>query len=244
MPRLRAEISGKRLRELMEAALGVFCMHGFERAQVADVAKAMGVAVGTVYLYVESKEALFDLVVRHTALEDPAWLDALEIPVKTPPPGATVEFLRESFGRSGQWPILEAALTREKADDPRAELEDVLREQYGLMRRHRMGLVLLTRSALEFPGLVEVFVLGLRRELLIRLERYIELRVAAGQFRQPGNNYATSAVLTQTIAWANLQRPFDPGFLMLDEPMVEAATLDVLVQGLLACPCDRSHSSR
>jgi len=218
----------------MEAALGVFCMQGFERSQVSDVAKSMGVAVGTIYLYVESKEALFDLVVRHTALEDHSWLDSLEIPVKTPAPGATLEFLREVFGRPDQWPRLEAALEKKRAKDPRAELEGVLREQYGLMRRHRMGLLLLTRSALEFPGLVEVFVLGLRKELLSRLERYIAARVAAGQFRESKNNFATAAVLTQTIAWANLQRPFDPGFMALDEQSVEDASIDILVNGLLS----------
>jgi AcrR family transcriptional regulator len=218
----------------MEAALGVFCRQGFERSQVSDVAKSMGVAVGTIYLYVESKEALFDLVVRHTALDDHSWLDSLEIPVKTPPPGATLAFLREVFGRSDQWPLLDAAVSKKRARDPRAELEGVLREQYGLMRRHRMGLLLLTRSALEFPGLVEVFVLGLRKELLSRLERYIVARVAAGQFRESNNNFATAAVLTQTIAWANLQRPFDPGFMSLDEQVVEDASIAILVNGLLS----------
>jgi AcrR family transcriptional regulator len=233
MPRLRADISGKRLRELMEAALAVFCRQGFERSQVADVAKAMGVAVGTIYLYVESKEALFDLVVRHTALDDPAWLDRLEIPVKTPVPGATVAFLRDVFGRPDQWPALDAVLAKKRAADPRAELKAVLREQYELMRRHRMGLLLLTRSAPEFPGLVEVFVLGLRSELLARFERYIESRVAAGQFRKPVHTFATAALLTQTIAWANLQRPFDPGFMSLDEQTVEESTLELLVNGLI-----------
>ena len=51
----------------------------------------MGVALGTVYLHVESKEALFDLDVRQTSEESPPWLDALEVPVCTPPPGSTVE---------------------------------------------------------------------------------------------------------------------------------------------------------
>lgn len=233
MPRLRADISGKRLRELMDAALVVFCRQGYERSQVADVAKAMGVAVGTVYLYVESKEALFDLVVRHTSSEDPAWLDRLEIPVQTPAPGSTVEFLRGVFGRKGQWPCLEAALKKECADDPRAELDGIVREQYRLMTRHRMGLLLLMRSALEFPGLSEVFVLGLRKRLLTHLERYINMRVKAGQFRQPKDTFATAAVLTQAIAWANLQRPFDPGLTVLDEEAVEDATVDMLVNSLI-----------
>jgi AcrR family transcriptional regulator len=233
MPRLRADISGKRLRELVEAALGVFCRQGFERAQVADVAKVMGVAVGTIYLYVEGKEALFDLVIRHTAAEDPEWLDDIEVPVVAPAPGSTVEFLREVFGRKGQWPLLEAGLKARKALDIRAELDGIVREQYRLMTRHRRGLVLLMRSALEFPGLSEVFVLGLRKRLLEGLAKYLASRIAAGQVRPLADVAATAAVLTQTIAWANLQRPSDPGLNHFTEQTVEDATVDLIVSGLL-----------
>lgn len=233
MPVLKADISGKRLRELAEAGMAVFCRQGFERSQMADVAKAMGVAVGTVYLYVESKEALFDLVVRHSSCTDAAWLDSLEIPVATPAPGSTAAFLKEVFDRT-EWPELEAALQKKKAKDPRAEFELILREQYGLMRQHRRGLLLLMRSTLEFPGLAEVFVLGLRGKLLDQLSHYLTLRVKSGQFRAPDDIFATTAVITQTIAWANLQRPHDPGLAGLSEETVEKSTIDMLVHGLLA----------
>lgn len=234
MPRLRAEISAQRLRALIDAALAVFCRQGFERSQVADVAKAMGVAVGTVYLYVESKEALFDLVVRHTSADSPAWLDTLEVPVRTPATGSTVDYLRGVFGRANQWPLLAAALRAKEADDPAAELEGIVREQYQLMKRYRMGLLLLMRSALEFPGLSEVFVLGLRHKLLTQLVRYIDSRVECGQFRAPSNPLATAALLTQSIAWANLQRPFDPGLQTLSEEEVERATVEMLLHGLVS----------
>lgn len=233
MPRLRADISGKRLRELVDSAFDVFCRQGFERSQVADVAKVMGVAVGTVYLYVEGKEALFDLVVRHTTMEDPEWLDGIEIPVPTPEAGSTTAFLNEVFGREGQWPKLEAALKKKKTDDIRAELTGIVQEQYQLMKKHRRGLVLLLRSALEYPGLADVFVLGLRKRLLTTLQRYLELRVKGGQLPPPKYVFASAAVLTQTIAWANLQRPFDPGLISLSEQEVEDATVDMLVNGLL-----------
>lgn len=238
MPRLRANISGRRLRELVDAALGVFCRQGYERAQVADVAKVMGVAAGTIYLYVEGKEALFDLVIRHTAAEDPAWLDEIEVPVPTPEPGSTLEFLRGVFGRKGQWPLLTAALQSPKVVDIRAELDSVVREQYRLMTRHRSGLLLLMRSALEFPGLADVFVLGLRKRLLDALGKYLMLRITAGQIRPLADVAATAAVMTQTIAWANLQRPIDPGLNALSDIAVENATVDLIVSGLIQpSPC-------
>lgn len=233
MPRTRTQVPGKRLRELVVAALDVFCRQGYGRSQVADVAKVMGVAPGTIYLYVEGKEALFDLVIRHTAAEDPDWLEHIEIPVPTPKSGSTLEFLRDILGRKGQWPLLQAALRNPAAPDIRTELDGVVREQYRLMTRHRAGLVLLMKSALEFPGLVEVFVLGLRKRLLDGLGRYLQARIQSGQLRPLADVQATAAVLTQTIAWANLQRPFDPGLNSFTEQTIEDATVDLIVSGLL-----------
>ena len=62
MPR---RIPPDRFQEMIAAATGVFIAQGYRRTQMVDVAQAMGVAKGTVYLYVESKEALFDAVVRY-----------------------------------------------------------------------------------------------------------------------------------------------------------------------------------
>jgi AcrR family transcriptional regulator len=53
-----------RLRELVRCATAVFIEKGYKDAQMDDVAEALGVAKGTLYVYVESKDALFDLVVR------------------------------------------------------------------------------------------------------------------------------------------------------------------------------------
>lgn len=233
MPRLRAQISGQRLRELVLAALQVLSRQGYEHSQVADVAKVMGVAPGTVYLYVEGKEALFDLVIRDTASDNPDWLDDIEVPVPTPSPGSTLEFLREVLGRKGQWPLLKSALQASSATQIQSKLEGVIREQYRLMARHRAGLVLLMRSALELPGLADVFVLGLRKRLLDALGRYLTARIQSGQIRPLVNAAATAAVLTQTIAWANLQRPFDPGLNSFTEQSIEDATVDLIVSGLL-----------
>lgn len=49
--------SGKRER-ILDAAVRVFAKSGYQEARVADVAKAAGVADGTIYLYFESKEDL------------------------------------------------------------------------------------------------------------------------------------------------------------------------------------------
>jgi AcrR family transcriptional regulator len=53
MPRT---IPAGRLEQLVECATRVFIDQGYRRTQMADVADALGVAKGTLYLCVESKE--------------------------------------------------------------------------------------------------------------------------------------------------------------------------------------------
>jgi AcrR family transcriptional regulator len=50
--------------EILDAALAVFGESGFARAKIDDVARLAGVSKGTVYLYYDSKEALFREMVR------------------------------------------------------------------------------------------------------------------------------------------------------------------------------------
>lgn len=49
---------GDKRARILEAAIAVFARAGFHATRVSDVARAAGVADGTIYLYFESKEAL------------------------------------------------------------------------------------------------------------------------------------------------------------------------------------------
>src|SRR5262252_7777997 len=53
-----------RPQEILEAALEVFAEKGFASARMDDIAAKAGVSKGTIYLYFESKEAVFRALVR------------------------------------------------------------------------------------------------------------------------------------------------------------------------------------
>ncbi len=100
-----------RLPHLIACATTVFIDQGYRRTQMDDIATAVGVAKGTLYLYVESKEALFDLVLR-CADAAPPLPQFAPLPVPTPPPGATLRYVRERLAQHQPLPTLTAALTR------------------------------------------------------------------------------------------------------------------------------------
>jgi TetR/AcrR family fatty acid metabolism transcriptional regulator len=69
---------------ILRAATEVFACHGFFQAQVADVARAAGVAAGTVYLYFRSKDdiliSIFERTMRDAIAEARAALDGVADP--------------------------------------------------------------------------------------------------------------------------------------------------------------------
>src|SRR6478752_681363 len=82
-PSPRAERVDKR-DALLRAAIDVFASRGFFNAQVADVARAAGVAAGTVYLYFRSKDdllvSIFERTMRDTLAEGQAAVAAVPDP--------------------------------------------------------------------------------------------------------------------------------------------------------------------
>src|SRR5215468_11219792 len=176
MPRTRPP---DRFAQLIASAIKVFTARGYRRTQMADVAREMGVSPGTLYNYVESKEALFHLLIERAFRADHAAPPA-QLPVPTPPPEATLKRLRERLAAEARFPQLDAALARQRVTNARAELDGVVRELYSLVAGNRQASALIERSALDRPELAAVWFGELRRGFLERLTQYLERRSERG----------------------------------------------------------------
>lgn len=221
-----------RFHDLIEAATAVFVEQGYRRTQMADVAARMGVAKGTVYLYVESKEALFDAVVRHADRLEPIALPD-RLPVPTPPPGATLEEVRKRITDASDLPVMTAALARRRVTDVRAEVESIVRELYRLLASQRVGIKLLDQCAADYPELASVWYGTGRDGAVALLRSYLESRIRRGLIAPVADAAITARiVLETTVAWA-VHRHWDPSPDPADDSVVEAALLEFVVRALL-----------
>jgi len=196
---------------------------------MADVADALGVAKGTLYGYVESKEALFDAAVRFADDLDAA-PDASALPLPTPPAGATVAYVRARLTAEAQELALVGSLgARAAPRDGAAELERVLRDLYRRMHRNRRALKLVDRCALDHPELGAVWFEEGRWGQVALLGAFLERRIAAGRLRAvPSVPIAARAVLETLATWA-IHMPWDPSPRPFAEPDAEQAVVDLLV---------------
>jgi AcrR family transcriptional regulator len=222
-----------RLDQLVAAALRVFAEKGYRRTQMADVARAMNVAPGTLYRYVASKEALFHLVIDRALLTEPA-SESLSLPIPPPSPGATLQRLRQRLLAETALPQLEAAVTLRRISDSRAELETIVHELYDLLERNRAAIVMLERSALELPELAQVFYREMRRSLVTRLEAYLVSRIKRGLFRPVPHPRAAARLILETVAIFAMHRHRDPDPEPVDSLAARGTVVHLIVSALAA----------
>ena len=197
-----------RWERLVDAATRVFVEQGYRRTQMADVADALGVAKGTLYLYVESKEALFDLVVRAADAPRPLRLPA-SLPLRTPKPGTTLRYVRDRLAAGGRLSTLTAALQRKRTSDAGAELRAICEELYAVLSSNRHGIQLIDRSARDQPELAALWFEGSRGGLVRLLAEYLRRRIGQRALRDVPDVNAAARLMLETLAFWAVHRHWD-----------------------------------
>jgi AcrR family transcriptional regulator len=221
-----------RLAHLVQCATAVFIAQGYQRTQMADIAAALGVAKGTLYLYVESKDALFDLVLRSADAERP-FAHPPSLPLSTPKPGATLQYVRERLAANQVLPALAGALTRQRVTDARAELLAIVRELYDTLARNRHGITLLDRSARDHPELAALWFEGARGGVMGMLTQYLENRMRRKLLRPAGDVAVAARLLLETLVFWAVHRHWDPHPQPVDDAVARETVVQFLVNALI-----------
>lgn len=202
-PRIPAD----RIGAVIAASAQVFVTHGYRRAQVQDVAEALGVAKGTVYGYARSKEALFAAAIRYGDGLEP--LPAVgDLPLPTPHDGAVVALVSERLGAE----VAQLTLVKAAGDSSgeRATMGAVVLDLYARLARHRVAIKLVDRCAPELPELGEVWFGAGRRAQVGALESYLAGRAATGELVLPGPAALVARTVVETCALWAVHCHFDP----------------------------------
>ena len=127
--------AGKR-DAILRAATDVFAERGYFNAQVADVARAAGVAAGTVYLYFRSKDdllvSIFEKTMREAIQEGRASVEPLKDPIERLAAIARVHLDR--MGRDRSLAVVFQVELRQSTKFMERFSSTLLREYLGVIR--------------------------------------------------------------------------------------------------------------
>ena len=215
--------------------MSVFARDGFRSARMSDVAREAGLSEAALYRYVDGKEGLFVLAIRHALLLEPlpAEGDASDgFPLTAPSLEEMIGQAREFVAAEVPFGTLAQAMVSEP-DDPAAELEAILRELFGLEELTRRAVDMIERSAKELPELADLLNNGLRAPVLAALTRYLDSRAASGALRATPHSAATARLVLETLTWFARHRHFDPDGAAIPASLAEDTAVDALVHALV-----------
>jgi len=222
--------SRERLAALAETATRVFGRLGYRGTRMADVASEAGMSSGSVFTYVESKEALFHLVfLRGFGLLDD---EALHLPLPTPGPGETVKVIEESL-RAVPIPALREALRREQPIDIAAELRGVIEERYSIQERLWPVLAVIERCAVELPEIEEFYFGRTRVGYFGRFASYLERRTESGYLRSMPDAGVTARLISESISWFAWHRHEGRDAELYDDSVARATVVEFTCAALL-----------
>jgi AcrR family transcriptional regulator len=226
-------IPAARFGQLIEVATQTFIRRGYRQTQMAEIAQTLGFAKGTLYGYVESKDALFDAAIRFADRRDDVPAPNL-LPVRTPKPGATVRYVRQRVSAEASDTALVRMVQGALAIDNAAqELKVILEDLYLRLARNRYAIKLVDRCAADYPDLAAAWFGEGRWAQHQQLVYLIQKRVAAGSYRACENVDVVARTLLETITFWALHRHFDPSAQEVDDADARRVVIDLLSRGLL-----------
>jgi AcrR family transcriptional regulator len=216
----------------VKRATEVFIDRGYNDAQMDDIASSLGVAKGTLYVYVESKEALFDLVAR-CADTVRSFEPVPRLPISTPKPGATLAYIQKRLAQNQNLPALAQALSRTSTIPLRQEFQEIVRELYDTVERNRQGLKLLDRSAKDLPQLAGLWFEGARGGLVMALTQYLDREIRKGTMRQVTDVTVAARLIVETVVFWAVHRRWDPHPQKYDDSAARETVISLLTHAFV-----------
>ena len=226
----------ERFPEVLAAAVRVFARDGYRSAHMSDVAREAGLSEAALYRYVDGKEDLFVLSIRHALLLEPLPEEddpAGAYPLKAPPLAEMIRQAREFVAEAIPFGSLAEALQVPEANDPRAELESIMRELFALEEQTSVAADMIERSARELPELADLLNSGMRAPVLAALTGYLDSRAKTGQLRTTPDTAATARLVLETLTWFARHRLSDPYGAAIPAKLAQDTAVDALLHALV-----------
>ena len=197
-PRVTPE---NRIPDIIRAAAAVFSRKGYRLTQMDEIAGEANISKATLYYYFKNKIHLFHYVLENGV---PAKGEAVVPPGDFPPKteDELLQLLKKRLKTGSGLTSIRRFLSRKTGDvDFAGELAEILEEMWDVIERNRVQIVILEKSAFEFPELAEAYDKFARREMLGQVERYLKSRIRIGAAKKLGSVEAVARFIVESFAW-------------------------------------------
>jgi AcrR family transcriptional regulator len=213
----------ERLIQVAKNAAELFMAKGYIHTQMLDVALKMGVSVGTLYIYVKSKKALFDFTLQ-LIFNDYNLPDDLELPLQEIDHDYLMSHIISPLVKKHNDNIKTVI---EKSDNKRQEMEEIIRLTFSYLSQYRTGIHILERNELSWPELTDFF-FKIRARYIKQIASYLAKGIELGIIRPLENVEISARLILESIAWFAMHRHYDRDLKNLENKQAMETVVDAL----------------
>lgn len=218
-----------RIDDIAKAAAEAFIEFGYFRAKIHQIADRAKVGPGTVYLYAQDKESLFELALLR-ALESPLAANPI-LPYRRTHPRARRQLIEGCLREVAQFPQLWVAAQRRNISESVQEYHGILLELCAWMRRYRSLILLTERNRVDWPDLVELFEHVIWSDLHHRLTSYLATRMRAGYLTPVGDPAAVARHTLDALVATLVLGPLAPTIGTQEDELIVTLVSAAVVAG-------------
>lgn len=227
---MRRQSAAERLESIAVAATQTFGRAGYRGTRTADVAARAGLSAGSLFNYVESKEALFHLVFLHGLGLLPA--EPAVLPLSAPAPRESIALFENAIGADAI-PRLLAGLRERDPADAGGELRGIVEEFYDLEERYWQLLAVVERCADEVRELDDAWYGGRRATYNDALAQYLGRRMASGHLRRLPDAMAAAKIVIESVTWSAWHRREGRDAALLDDRAARSTAIEFVCAALV-----------
>ena len=218
-----------RIDDIAAAAADAFIEFGYFRAKIHQIADRAKVGPGTVYLYAQDKESLFELALLR-ALESPLAANPI-LPYRRTHPRARRQLIEACLREVAQFPQLWVASQRRNIVESIQEYHGILLELCVWMRRYRALILLTERNRVDWPDLAELFQQVIWSDLHHRLTAHLATRMRTGHLTPVGDPAAVARHTLDTLVATLVLGPLAPKIGTQEDELIVTLVSAAVVAG-------------
>ena len=212
------------LNKIIESSINIFSLKGYRNTQMVEIARDIGVSSGYIYTYFESKEALFDFLLRHIFLNDSQTSDLSTVSnlKSASMVGSTYNSIKERYKANRYFPILFETVINKKNNNWTDNFQKILDELYRMFYKYKDGILLLERSFLDWPDLANFFFKEVRIELISCLEKFLRMKK---ENKAKLDHYTFARFIVDVLAYTTIFSHRDKYLPDIDDQMAKSTLM-------------------
>lgn len=188
----KMETKNRKIKEIAEAATRLFLLQGYSKTQISHIANAVGVSVGSIYLYFTGKQEIMQFVLK-SALEP----DFSEHEFRKPITGALFNGLEGAI--ADRFKELAKEFSSRLGDDSYS-FELLISDTFDLLFRYAVGCLFIEKNQFDFPFLADSYRVY-RKEFFDTMKKYLNFFMDSGKIRALENPTLTATLIIETLSW-------------------------------------------